>query len=101
MAGWVEKSKVRIFSPGHPLERSTPNFKDISIHRLYSSARVWVSWWGSGGVMGILGSDVIHLNQVRFGYGHREGKRNSGTDWKTSPKGPTGHSSPIGTSRAQ
>src|SRR5215212_6936936 len=90
MAGWVAKSKWVIALSAHPLERSTPNFKDISIHRLYSSARVWVSWWRSGGVMGIFGSDVIHLNQVRFGYGHREEKGTLGQTGKRARKGRQG-----------
>jgi hypothetical protein len=62
---------MSIALPAHPLEKSAFRFKNINIHRL-PSANVWVWWWESGLVVGIFGGDVIHLKQVRFGYGYSE-----------------------------
>jgi hypothetical protein len=64
--GWVAEMGGRIAWRAHPLEKSAFNIKDISIHRLYPSAKVGVRWWGSGSVMGHFGGDVFLPKQVRF-----------------------------------
>jgi predicted P-loop ATPase/GTPase len=46
------KSKRLIPPSAHPIEKCAANLRDVSIHRLYPLAKVWVSWWVSGAVVG-------------------------------------------------
>jgi hypothetical protein len=50
--------------PAHALEKSAANLSDVSIHRLYATAKVGVRWWGSRVVMGISKGYVIALRCV-------------------------------------
>jgi hypothetical protein len=57
MGVWT-KSWATIES-AHPAAKSAANLRDVSIHRLYSSAKVGVRWWGSGAVVGFSGGRRI------------------------------------------
>jgi hypothetical protein len=54
----------------HPREKSAPSFASTSIHRLCTSPKVWVQWWGVALRWVLVKGDEFLSNQLRFGYGN-------------------------------